>query len=127
MHRSVRSIAIGLVSATLLTASLGGLNPVSASEGLIGGSIFHDLDRDGIWDAGERSLAGTVVCLHRHDWCDHTEAGHYMFDLLEPGRYLVKLVDYPDGFRPTTPRAVRIVLGQDQIRSDVHFGLATVP
>ncbi len=121
-------MAVGLVSATLLAVSFGGPDPVSAqSEALIGGWIFEDLDRDGIRDVGEHGLAGTVVCLHGYNWCDHTEWGEYMFDSLDPGRYLIKLVDYPAGYRPTTPRTVAVVLGPDEIRPDVYFGLAPIP
>jgi hypothetical protein len=75
MHPRFSSIAVGLVSATLLAASIGSPSPVRAdpSEAMVRGWIFEDLDRDGIRDTGEHGLAGTVVCLHRYDWCDHTE------------------------------------------------------
>ncbi len=108
----------------MLAASLVSPVPVvgQSDDGLIRGWIFEDLDRDGVRDPGELGLAETVVCLHRANWCDHTEWGEFQFDGLAAGTYIIKLVSYPDGFRPTSSRSVRVVLGAGEIRI-VDFGI----
>lgn len=116
-------VPIALVG-LMMAASLVSPHPVvgQSDDGLIRGRIFEDLDRDGVMDPGEFGLAETVVCLHRANWCDHTESGEFEFDQLAPGTYIIKLVNYPGGFRPTSSRSVRVVLGAGEIRM-VDFGI----
>lgn len=94
--------------------------------GVIRGWAFHDLDKDGLRDAGEPGLEGTVICLVGHDWCDHTEWGEFEFDMLPAGRYKVRLTDFPDGYHRTTRKQYVIVLEAGEIRADIDFGLTEV-
>jgi hypothetical protein len=94
--------------------------------GLIRGSAFHDLDKDGQRDVGEPGLAGTVICLVGYNWCDHTEWGEFEFDMLEPGKYKVRLTDYPDGYRRTTRKQFVVWLAQGEYRTDIYFGLTEI-
>jgi hypothetical protein len=94
---------------------------------LIRGTAYHDLNADGIRDPGELGLPETVICLVGHDWCDHTESGQFEFDMLNPGTYKVKLTEFPDGYYRTTPKKFVITLAPHENRTDVYFGLASIP
>lgn len=118
----MRKAAVIIVVAGMLLGG-GGAASAQSGDGLISGWAFHDLDRDGVRDPGENGLVPTTICLVRHDWCDRTEWGEYMFDLLPAGTYRVRLTDIPDGFELTTRRTVRVVLDEDEILA-VDFGLA---
>lgn len=124
-----RPVAFTLVAAGVLMASLLASGPSSAqtSEGVIRGFAFNDLDRDGDREPGESGVDETTICLLGTDFCDFTGFGEYNFEELPAGTYFVKLTEIPDGFRPTTPRVVRVVLGENEIRSDVDFGLTEIP
>jgi len=95
--------------------------------GLIRGWAFLDQDQDGVRDPTEQGLPGTVICLVGYDWCDHTEWGEFEFDGLAPGRYKVKLVEFPAGYHLTTRRQYVIELGVGEIRTGVNFGLTAIP
>jgi pimeloyl-ACP methyl ester carboxylesterase len=97
--------------------------------GLIHGWAFNDLNANGIREIGEFGLTETVICLGGldFDWCDHTEWGEYEFDSLAAGRYRVKLVDFPEGYRLTTRRQYVIKLEAGELRTAVHFGLVEIP
>ncbi len=120
-------VPIALVG-IMMAATLVSPHPVvgQSDDGLIRGWIFEDLDRDGVRDPGELGLAETVVCLHGANWCDHTEWGEFEFDQLAPGTYTIKLVSYPRGFRPSSRRSVRVVLGAGEIHI-VDFGITRRP
>ncbi len=122
----MRKIVVSLLS-VIVTLPVFFVGYAQDDPGLIRGVAFHDLNQDGVKDAGEPGLEGTVVCLVGHDWCDHTEWGEFEFDLLEPGTYKVKLTDFPDGYRRTTPRKLVIKLSAGEFRTDVYFGLAPIP
>jgi hypothetical protein len=78
---------------------------------LISGSLFNDLDADGLKDSGEAALANWKVFLDADKdgvW-DSTEkyvltdsAGNYSFKTLASGTYRVREV-MPSGWRRTTP------------------------
>ena len=96
--------------------------------GLIHGWAFNDLNANGVQDPGEGGLLETVICLYGYpvDWCDHTEWGEYEFDQLPPGRYKVKLVAFPEGYRLTTRRQYVIKLQAGEFLTDVDFGLTQI-
>jgi hypothetical protein len=123
MKRPVVSILVALVFVLLIA------RPGYAQEetGLIRGWVFVDQDRDGVRDPTEIGLAETVVCLVGYDWCDHTEWGEYMFDMLPAGTYKIKLVDFPHGYYLNSKRVVKVDLQAGEIRSDIHFALIDKP
>ncbi len=65
--------------------------------GNISGYKWHDLDIDGVWDINEPGVPGWMIFLKGEDvsgqtidtWTLTDANGHYMFDGLLPGEYLV--------------------------------------
>jgi len=86
---------------------------VSPCDGSIGDMVWHDLDRDGIQDAGEPGIQGVGMKLTGTDvdgnlvsMTDITDAnGNYLFLGLCEGTYEVEvdLTTVPTGFEPTMP------------------------
>ena len=62
----------------------------------IGGFLFNDLNKNGVRDSGEAGIAGIEVDLsgdaNRTVFSDST--GHFLFDSLYPGYYVVALTSY---------------------------------
>ena len=76
--------------------------------GSIEGEVFHDVDGDGIRDAGETALSGwSVRLLNEHSQLIGTRTtagdGHYAFVDLPPGDYRVEQVMTPTGWRQSSP------------------------
>jgi hypothetical protein len=92
--------------------------------GTIHGWAFNDLDKDGIQESGEFGLAGTVICLVGHNWCDHTEWGEYMFDWLVPGNYQVELTQWPDGYFVLSPNPITVTVPEGGVVIEVDFALS---
>jgi hypothetical protein len=94
----------------------------------IQGTIWHDLDGDGVRDAGESGLAGVQVCaepLGRQPirCAISGPDGSYTIELDSPGTYLVAPTAAPAGMRLTTPgfRLPVVVREGDQVW-DIDFG-----
>ena len=121
MKRLVVSLLVALVFGLLIAPT----GYAQEETGLIRGLVFVDQDRDGVMDPGEIGLEETVVCIYKLgvDWCDHTEGGSYMFDMLPPQTYKIKLVDFPHGYHLISKRVVKVELQAGEIRTDVHFAL----
>lgn len=96
-------------------------------EGVIRGRAFDDLDKDGIREAGEFGLAGTVICLIGYDWCDHTEWGEFEFDDLSPGTYQVELMQWPDRYFLLSPNPITITVPESEAAIMVDFALSNDP
>ena len=84
--------------------------------GSLGDTVFNDLNRNGIQDAGEPGIGGVKVILTDKDGKTTTTAtgsdGKYLFDGLIPGEYAVKFVA-PDGAKFTFAN-----VGDDALDSD---------
>jgi hypothetical protein len=87
-----------------------GNRPLGADDGAIAGTVFLDVDRDGLRDEGEPGQAGWTVYLdlNFNGALDASEpaavtgpAGGYAFDV-SPGFYIVREAVQP-GFTQTTP------------------------
>lgn len=125
------TVTSGLESQDL---SFGVARPASIS-----GSVWRDLNPDGIWDVSETALSNRIVELYRdqnfNGDLDPEEqesfrtvvtnaAGRYLFSNLIPGRYVVSLAQlsgwnqtYPDG-----PHTVDVISNQSV--ADRNFGAA---
>jgi len=81
------------------------------SKSQIGGSVFHDLNKNGVRDAGEPGVAGVTDSVGR-------------FSLeVPPGTYTVELVvaSLPARFEPTTPTRVQVLV-KERAFARVQFG-----
>jgi outer membrane protein assembly factor BamB len=65
--------------------------------GLVSGTVFADLDGDGLYSTGDEPLAGVAVVWETTVWGETNGAGHYSLDT--PGAGIV-WVRVPDGYRP---------------------------
>jgi hypothetical protein len=89
--------------------------------GSIGGMAWHDVDEDGVMDAGEEGIGGVEIRLSMGDipqaavspaetWRTVTaNDGTYRFDGLEAGHYTVAKIPNA-AFRPTTPTEIEVIL-----------------
>ncbi len=99
--------------------------------GSIAGRIWHDLDGDGVQDAGEPAMVGQTVWLDDGDW--NQEAGEpvavtnllgdYQFTSLPAGTYFVRQA-LPSGWVRTTGWLNTVNLGGGQNATGQNFGLA---
>jgi len=99
--------------------------------GGIKGSKWNDVNGNGIWDTGERALAGWTIYIDSvtngqlDPWEISTVTnadGKYTFSNLGPGEYAIREVNQT-GWRqtsPTTPYAVNLTAGQTL--TDINFG-----
>jgi hypothetical protein len=109
-----------------------GRSPLAAT-GSISGVKFHDVDGDGVRDAGEVGLGDWVIFLDANDngVLDGDEAytitdadGRYTFTGLAAGPAYVYRVreEQQDGWQQTTANPAPIVLLSGEDRDDVDFG-----
>ena len=89
--------------------------------GSIAGTVFEDINNNGIYDPSEPIFTNTTVTLSNGQTIVTDENGNYLFDNLPPGNYTVG-VTRPDGFVATTPVSVSIPLQPGQDITDVDFG-----
>ncbi len=75
----------------------------------IGDTVFVDNNNNGVYDAGDTPIPNVTVELYRNGALFKTAVtdvnGKYLFDMLGPGDYTVKVVttdpDIPTGYAPT--------------------------
>ncbi len=84
--------------------SLSGIGSVT-----VHGTVFEDLNGNGVQDSGETGISGVTVSL---DGTNETTnpSGQYSFDVTSPGIYTVAEID-PPGYFSTTPNTVYINVG----------------
>jgi hypothetical protein len=97
-----------------------------AKLGSINGTVWNDVDKDGIQDPGEAGLPNVVVCATPTAGgapvCDVTDGnGNYNLPNLPPGSYVVTETD-PAGYTSTTPNSVPVNLGSGQNTDSPDFG-----
>jgi hypothetical protein len=71
------------------------------------GTVFNDVDGDGLQGASETNLAGVTVSLDGERTSTSDDYGRYAFSTTQPGPHMVVETD-PAGFRSTTPNSVAI-------------------
>ncbi|MGD9100577.1 MAG: SdrD B-like domain-containing protein, partial [Anaerolineae bacterium] len=104
------TVPVSIGSGGAGTASFG-----DQAQGTVSGSVFDDLDGDGVQDPGEPGLGGVVVSLIDPGTgatitTTTTGDGSYIFTGVDPGDYIVQESD-PDGFTSTTPNDVPVSIG----------------
>jgi large repetitive protein len=111
--------------------------------GVIGDSVWLDLDGDGVRDLGEPGLAGATVTATLFgadgepgggdDQVFTTtvdESGNYLFEGLPAGDYIVEVSGLPGGLVPTfdsdggNDGTSRVTIGLDEVNLDQDFGFA---
>ncbi|MFN3257496.1 MAG: SdrD B-like domain-containing protein [Ilumatobacter sp.] len=111
--------------------------------GVIGDSVWLDLDGDGVRDLGEPGLAGATVTATLlgadgepgggDDQVFTTtvdESGNYLFEGLPAGDYIVEVSGLPGGLVPTfdsdggNDGTSRVTIGLDEVNLDQDFGFA---
>jgi len=104
--------------------------------GSIQGSKWNDANGNGIWDTGEKALAGWTIYidsvtngqLDPWELSTVTNAdGKYSFTNLGPGNYPIREVNQTGWVQtsPTTPYAVNLAAGQNL--TDINFGNVPLP
>lgn len=98
-----------------------------AASGIIGDTVWDDLDGDGARDDGEPGIPGVELVLTdlgsgAASTATTNADGRYLFAALDPGTYRVELAPTPGG-RATTPSAVTVTLADGQTYLDADFGL----
>ncbi|MGE0084616.1 MAG: SdrD B-like domain-containing protein [Desulfococcaceae bacterium] len=83
--------------------------------GTVSGTVFHDINGDGIQNSGEPGIAGVTVELRDIDGnlvatILTDSSGSYVFTEIPAGAYIVKETD-PEGFVSTTANTVPVNLG----------------
>ncbi|PCM43531.1 SdrD B-like domain-containing protein [Marinobacter sp. ANT_B65] len=87
-----------------VSGSVGNLFP-EVTPSRLGGSVYIDLNNDGVRQGNETGLPGVVVTLSGTDWQGQAVSrttttdsnGNYVFDDLPPGEYTVTEPDQPAG------------------------------
>ncbi|MGD1993025.1 MAG: SdrD B-like domain-containing protein [Anaerolineae bacterium] len=108
--------AVDVSPGTIFLGADFGYQPV----GVIGDFVWHDLDRDGVQDAGEPGIAGVVVTVtNGSTYTTVTDIdGYYFFQSLSDGTYTVS-------FEPQTDLAPTVI-SADAITNGVgSVGLST--
>ncbi len=96
--------------------------------GTIGDFVWHDVNGNGLYDAGEQPLGGVTVTLTGPGGLSLTTTtdpnGNYLFEDLIPGNYVVTVGTGPMGKILTTPGTYNVVLeaGEDDLVNDFGFG-----
>ena len=95
------------------------------STGRIGGSIWYDTNRDGVWQWWEPLLDGAVVIVKAEkqpgpQFSVHAREGRYEVVGLDPGNYTVQEIN-PPGYISTTPDKVLAKVAANA-RVEINFG-----
>lgn len=127
--RLILVIALLLWSIGPVVAYAGVANPDQPGElvGAISGTVWHDVNADGIIDAGESPLPGWTVTLYGEDETTAlanqatNESGVYKFENIEPNNldayyYVVETLGGPE-WNNTTPikRAFQVSVENDEV------------
>ncbi|MFN6000562.1 MAG: beta strand repeat-containing protein, partial [Dolichospermum sp.] len=113
------------------TGGAASICPPNIKLGSIQGSKWNDANANGIWDTGERALAGWTIYidsvtngqLDPWELSTVTNAdGQYTFSNLGPGEYAIREVNQTGWIQtfPTTPYALNLTAGQTL--TDINFG-----
>ena len=113
-------------------------NDITASNGVISGTVFNDANQDRAQDSGEQGLAGWSVYLdlsnsgtyNSHDPITTTNAsGAIRLCRLTAGTYIPRVIP-PAGWTQTTPLhnyGPVVTLGQDGVATGANFGFYLSP
>jgi prepilin-type N-terminal cleavage/methylation domain-containing protein len=117
------STTANLQSVTLASGQMAVINFGDRSTtptGKIKGTVFEDLDKNGIKGAGEDGINGVLISLDNGSQILTNDAGYYSF-IVKRGTYTVVETD-PTGFSPTTPNSVvaTVAAGTDTVT--VNYG-----
>jgi hypothetical protein len=98
--------------------------PLPAS---VGGTVYHDVNKNGARDSGEPGISGVVVTLDGSAAATTTTApdGTYAFTTLMAGPYSVAAPDTAAGKGRLSPSPVSLALIEGENRTDVDFGYVT--
>jgi len=88
-------------------------------EHLIHGTVYDDLDGDGVMDTGEPGVPGAVVTLVGMGDMTTGSDGLFAFGVSEAGAYTVHETD-PAGYTSTTPNEVGVLVEDEDVV--VNFG-----
>ncbi len=88
----------------------------------ISGTVFFDVDGDGLLDDDEPGIPGVEVTLNDETVTYTDEDGFYIFTGLRPGDYTVECEDI-DGLTPTTPIYVEVTIVDEDVVVDFGFEL----
>jgi hypothetical protein len=104
--------------------------PPSGPGGSLRGAVFHDANRNGLWDVGEAALPGIPVTVYSPSWesTGHTgDDGTYGVVALGASWWGVRITA-PEGWKATTPddRRGYLITEQGTVYFGINFGLATV-
>ncbi|MCK4236940.1 MAG: VCBS repeat-containing protein [Candidatus Krumholzibacteria bacterium] len=117
------STTANLVSVTLVSGQSQVVNfgDISSSPiGVIQGTVFEDVDKDGVKSVGERGIASVLISLDNGAQTLTNDNGYYSF-IAEQGNYTVVETD-PTSYSSTTPNSqtANIVAADDTVT--VNFG-----
>jgi hypothetical protein len=90
------------------------------SNSVIYGMVFHDVNTDGILDAGETGLPNVEIRLAGLNRVTKTNNFGYYYLPLSAGEYAVQEID-PFGFVSTTPNLLSVSLASGESKA-AHFG-----
>jgi len=95
------------------------------SKSQIGGTVFHDLNKNGVRDAGEPGVAGVELLITNLTFAKRVytdSVGRFSLEV-PPGTYTVELVvaSLPARFEPTTPTRVQVLV-KERAFARVQFG-----
>ncbi|NVK31941.1 MAG: tandem-95 repeat protein [Gammaproteobacteria bacterium] len=90
--------------------------------GIVSGSVFSDLNGNGVLDAGEPGLSGIELSVSTQTRQSDSEGGFY-FEQIEDGSHTVSIV-VPTGFVATTATSRAITINNFGANRGLLFGLA---
>jgi len=95
------------------------------SKSQISGTVFHDLNKNGVRDAGEPGVAGVELLITNLEFAKRVytdSVGRFSLEV-PPGTYTVELVvtSLPSRFEPTTPTRVQVLV-KERALARVQFG-----
>jgi hypothetical protein len=101
--------------------------PPSGAGGSLRGAAFHDVNQNGLWDAGEEGLPGVDVTVYSPSWEGTAYTGNdgtYGVVALGASWWGVRIT-VPQGWRATTPtdRWGYLITEQGTVYWGLHFGL----
>ena len=93
--------------------------------GYIRGTVYDDLDKDAIKDAGETGLASVLLSLDSGEQAPTNDSGVYEFTM-PVGNYIVVEAD-PQGYSSTTPNSAGADIAASNDTVTVDFGDTSTP